>query len=410
MGCSGKSAFSSVKMLFSRRLRLFMPLRRVKNEIMNTPIVGFVFLVCTFNSWAAPTPLSFNDPIGDDFGNGSLIYPQRADFQVGDLDLRRLQIGRDAHGFWFAATFRNKILDPKEISNSSGPESLAYFARNGFYQFNIDIYIDTDRFNGSGNTVTLPGRHIKIAPGFAWERAVILTPRPELMRHQLIDVLTEQFPAQAVADMEASVDQSILFPTRIRVRGKTIEFFVPATFFTGCEGESWATTTFVTGAITSVTADFSLINSDTKPLDRIPLGVLQPVPGHAKDSFGFGGDVMPSPVIDLLAESAQSQREQLVGPEGLQGAVWEIGGELPFIPAAVASSKTVHPVGKYLQADAAIATPSSSATVAPAPIQPESSAERSLSNRLQILQKLFDQGLINEEDYRQQKQRILQAL
>lgn len=377
---------------------------------MNASLFFVALWICTLNIWAAQPQFIFNDPEGDDNGSGTLVYPQRPDYQAGDLDLRQLQISRDADGFWFAARFNQTIHDPKEVTNSFGPESLAHFARNGFYQFNIDIYIDTDRLNGSGNTVTLPGRHIKIAPGFAWERAIILTPRPELMRHQLIDVLTEQFPAQAVADMEASVDQSILFPTRIRVRGKKIEFFVPATFFTGCVGESWAATTIVTGAITSVTADFSLINSDTKPLDRIPLGVMQPVPGHAKDSFGFGGDVMPSPVIDLLAESAQSQREQLVGSEGLQGVVWEIGGALPLVPAVATSSKTVLAVGKYLQPEPVIATPSIATTHEPAPTQPDSIAERSLSNRLQILQKLFDQGLINEEDYRQQKQRILQEL
>jgi hypothetical protein len=35
---------------------------------------------------------------GDDFGAGKLIYPQRNDFQVGDLDLLQLQISRDSQG------------------------------------------------------------------------------------------------------------------------------------------------------------------------------------------------------------------------------------------------------------------------------------------------------------------------
>ena len=36
-------------------------------------------------------------------------------------------------------------------------------ARNGFYTFNVDIYIDTDRIAGRGETSTLPGRGVAVA-------------------------------------------------------------------------------------------------------------------------------------------------------------------------------------------------------------------------------------------------------
>ncbi len=377
---------------------------------MQASLLFVALMTYTLSVWAAQPLASFNDPIGDDNGAGTLSYPQRADYQSGDLDLQQLSMSREESGFWFSAKFKNAIHDPKDALYASGGESLANFARKGFYQFNIDIYIDTDRLDGSGNTFTLPGRHSKIARRFAWERAVILTPRPELMRHQLMDVLAEQFPEHTAAEIEASVDQSILFPTRIRVRGKTIEFFVPATFFAGCKGGSWAATAFVTGAITSVTADLSLINSNTKPMDRLPLGVMQPAPGHPKDTVGFDGDATPSPVIDLLTESAETQREQLVGSNGLEGVEWVIDGALPIAPAMGLGSKAVQPVGKYFQPEPARATALPVPTTEAVPTHADSVTERSLSNRLQILQKLFDQGLINEEDYKQQKKRILQEL
>ena len=204
---------------------------------MKSTLLFIALMLPIMNAWAARQPLlTVIDPPGDDFGSGTLGYPQRADFQTGDLDLLQFQLGRDEEGFWFEATFKNPIRDPAGVPNSVGAESLDNFARKGFYQFNIDVYVDTDREKNSGNTFTLPGRHVQIDPAYAWEKAVILTPRPELMRQQLLEALAEQFPERGSAQNEASVDLSIYFPTRIRVRGKSVAFFVPASFFSGSDG------------------------------------------------------------------------------------------------------------------------------------------------------------------------------
>ncbi len=115
---------------------------------------------------AAPRIVAtLNDPAGDDNGNGSLIQPQRNDFQPGDLDLVRWQISRDEEGYWFEATFKNPIRDPATAFSTDGRDSLSNFARKGFYQFNLDIYIDIDQVKGSGNMFTLPGRKVSIDPG-----------------------------------------------------------------------------------------------------------------------------------------------------------------------------------------------------------------------------------------------------
>ena len=55
---------------------------------------------------------------------------------------------------------------------------LTDVARFGFYNLNLDIYIDTDRVPGSGGVTMLPGRLAEIDPATAWEKAIILTPRP----------------------------------------------------------------------------------------------------------------------------------------------------------------------------------------------------------------------------------------
>ncbi|MFZ5524308.1 MAG: glucodextranase DOMON-like domain-containing protein [Pseudomonadota bacterium] len=370
------------------------------------------------SAWAGQRTLAtVNDPAGDDHGGGALIYPQRNDFSSGDLDLMQLKISRDEQGFWFEAVFKNPIRDPGGVSNSVSSESLANFARKGFYQFNLDVYIDTDRVHGSGNTTSAPGRQVQIDPGYAWEKVVILTPRPELMRRQLLDALTEQYPDRTNAETGASIDQSMFFPTRIRVRGKSISFFVPAGFFAGSNGTDWAVTALVTGAMTTIPADLSIFPASKKPLELLELGVMQPAPGRQKDTFGYSG-AMPSPVVDVLGASSEQQMRQLAAKIGLTGVSWgphavddarpipaaaAIAPEKISGPAAVAP---IVPVGKLLQPERPVsAKPAEEKT--PESVPP---ADSSIVKRLQTLQQLLDQKLIDESEYKEQKQRILKEL
>jgi len=357
--------------------------------------------------------ITITDPAGDDYGAGTLIYPQRSDFEVGDLDILQMQIRRDKEGVWFEATFKNPIRDPGNIPNAVGAESLAEFARKGFYQFNIDIYVDTDRVSGSGNTFTLPGRHVGIDQDYAWEKAVILTPRPELMRQQLLGAAAEQFPDDK--NVEAKLDKSVYFPTRIQVRGKLIAFFVPASFFFGSDGTDWAITGFVTGAVATIRADFSLVPTTKVPLERIQLGVMQPAEGLPRDTFGYSG-TPPGPVVDLLGGTAEQQVRELTAMNGLTGVAWgshaanvaaPVTAAASSVPAATASATVpVDTIGKFfLTGGAASARPvtSSQGTVG-------KPADQSITQRLQTLQQLYDQKLIDEGEYREQKQRILKEL
>lgn len=353
---------------------------------------------------AGSLPLvTISDPAGDDSGDGTLIYPQRDDFQTGDLDLLQLQISRDGQGFWFEAMLKNPIRDPGSVAGTVGGDSLANFARKGFYQFNIDVYLDTDRIEGSGNTFTLPGRKVRIGGDYAWEKAVILTPRPELMRQQLIGALTEQYPDRTKAEIEASVDQSLFFPTRIKVRDKMIGFFVPAAFFAGSDGANWAATALVTGAVTAISADFSLLPSTKKPIETLQLGVMQPAPGHPRDTFGYR-DREPAPVVDVLGASAEVQIRQLADKEDLNGASWGAREDMKKSPTPAQASSAI-PIARLLQPETTV-----TAKPAEAPAEVRANTDGAIARRLQALQQLFDQKLIDEAEYRQQKQRILNEL
>ena len=387
---------------------------------MKTALLFIALLLPMLSAAAGQQPLvTIIDPPGDDRGGGTLVYPRRADFQAGDLDLLQLKISRDEEGFWFKAMFKNTIRDPASVINGVSAESLASFARKGFYQFNLDIYVDTDRVLGSGNTITAPGRQVKIAPAYAWEKAVILTPRPELMRQQLLAAMAEQFPDRTSAETEASVDQSMFFPTRIQVRGRSISFFVPAVFFAGSDGTDWAVTALVTGAITTIPSDLTLFPSAKTPLERLQLGVMQPVAGHPRDTFGYRGAV-PSPVVDMLDATPEQQMRQLASRDHLTGISWgpHAGDDMHASvatgdaqreeqkPAVSVIAKPVVPIADLLQPeDPVIAKPMEAV-----PAQPIPAKDPSIAQRLQTLQQLFDQKLIDEDDFKQQKQRILNDL
>jgi hypothetical protein len=289
------------------------------------------------------------------------------------------------------------------VHNTNSPEALKNSVRHGFYQFNLDIYIDTDRIADSGSTFTLPGRRVSIDPAYAWEKAVVLTPRPELMRQQLWGALKEQFPARTDAETDASINTSVYFPTRIKVRGRMISFFVPAEFFAGSDGTDWAVTALVTGAITDIPADLSFFPTTKSPLERIPLGAMQPAEGHPRDTFGYRG-VLPSPVVDLLGGTVGRQKQELAAMTAISGIAWG-----PHAAVASTSSTAVVPTATidrlFGSANHEVAREASS------PVATNPAAEQnSIVRRLQTLQQLYDQKLIDETEYKQQKQRILKEL
>lgn len=428
----------------------------------------FFFLLMAVLTVQAATQaiVTLTDASGDDHGDGRLVYPQQGGYESGDLDLQTLKISRDEQGFWFEATFQNQIRNPADATGLVGSESLAEFARKGFYQFNLDIYIDTDRIKGSGNTFTLPGRHVRIDPAYAWERAVILSPRPEAIRAQLLDVLTRQFPDHTAKEVEAGIDQTIFFPTQTRVSGRTIAFLVPASFIGSSDGTDWAITAFVTAAQRASELKLSWGDGGKTSLDDLTLGVMQPQPGQPREAVGYGLETSkPSPIFDLLTRSAAQQKALLSSGAPLTGVSWGWHAENDAVSGANASRVTAAtaPIAdqaeqsngrksflsnplKYLggmfrqepQAGAAVvavpaqtlldpkhasgkptaaanpaatpATPPVAPVMAPAAVPTVTVPGSNIAKRLQALQQLFNEKVIDETEYKQQRQRILGEL
>ena len=410
---------------------------------------------------AAPL-LELADPAGDDDGDGSLVYPRDSAFTSGDLDLRSLRVWADGADLRFEATFANPVRDPAGVrADSPGSEDLAQFARRGFYAFNIDLYIDTDRVAGSGNTGTLPGRRAQLDPGSAWEKAVVLTPRPELVRRQLRDALADTSGGDTAT--AAALDASVFFPTQVRVRGRSISFSVPRAFLGGAAIENSAITALVTAAQLTVGSDLMAGLQGGNAFDRLSLGAMQPAVGRPADTLGHGNARAPATaVVDLLQPDAAAQRRQLAEGGLLQGLARTpvraggVAAEAPWFTRALAAAQAgaaprarnvtatttpaaapavpaaapvpaAPPVVLVAPIAPAAATPPrppapATAVVVPVPVAPAAAppaapaAPRSAAfyeeqeQRLRTLKRLRDGGLISEDEYQAKRREILGAL
>jgi hypothetical protein len=294
---------------------------------------------------------SLKDPRGDDHGDGSLRYPLREDLGPGSLDVLSLEAHAEGGGTRFEATFARPIARPQagHAVDSIGT-SLRQVARHGFYTFNLDVYVDMDGAEGSGRTDTLPGRNLQLAPASAWERVVLLTPRPpeardllrKLWRQEAREAwqrekgaLGESEARTLDAQVDRTLEERVFFPTRIHVSGATVSFFVPEAFFGGPAKPSWGYAAAVTGAQLDIKVSLPAFLGGVVAPQR-GLLVLDIQPGDSRERFGGGrsGDARQSPVVDLLVPEGVTQEQVLAASAPPWPAVVPAPTSPPALPQA----------------------------------------------------------------------------
>jgi hypothetical protein len=286
-----------------------------------------------------------SDPKGDDHGDGTLQYPLRPDMHPGDLDLVSFSASpAKAAGTVFEVTFARSVRAPERRPVDPLGTTLDKIAKLGFYEFNIDVYIDTDRIPGSGSTQTLPGRRATISPANAWEKAVCLTPRPydaqdmlkaiyvheakmELKRRQrsVTSADVDGISAGVVRDLASSV----YFPTIVSVSGRSIRFFVPDAFLGGPGKDTWSYVVAVTGADVELKVDFAaIIGSEGKSPALMIIPIL---PGKGTDNFGTNreGDDMQPDIIDIIVPAGKTQEGVLKEYDLMGGRPVALPGVVP---------------------------------------------------------------------------------
>jgi hypothetical protein len=293
---------------------------------------------------AARTLFTLADPRGDDHGDGTIRYPlSYYDLAPGDLDLVALSARSVKGGTEFEATFARAVRRPERRAIDIGGGDLAAVARLGFYTTNLDIYVDIDRKPGSGGLTTLPGRKAEIAADHAWERAIALTPRPYearsalkrlLMRSLREEVRSGEVGSQSEAErlknlIPGDVEQHVFFPTRVKVAGPKISFFVPDEFLGGKAQPSWSYVVFTSGA--DVDLRFALPPSINASERDDTLMILPVAPGGAADRFGGkrDDDFMQPPILDLVVPVGEDQEQVLRGYDPVKKIPVTLRGVVP---------------------------------------------------------------------------------
>lgn len=285
-----------------------------------------------------------SDPSGDDHGDGSLLYPFNDDYAPGDLDLLSFSARRGDRGTWFEAVFARPVRAPDQRAIDALGTSLASAARFGFYTFNLDVYIDIDREPGSGGVHALPGRKARIAPDAAWDRAVILTPRPHEARGELKRILLRSLTDEmdeGTAELDESqaetmrrripldVEERVFFPTLVRVRGRTISFFVPDSFLGQPADPTWSYVVAVSGA--NILQSFELTEKLGLSEDGGEALMILPV-AEGRSTQYFGGRErapLQPPLIDILVPEGRRQETVLKSYDRAKHLPVELPGLVP---------------------------------------------------------------------------------
>ncbi len=104
------------------------------------------------------TVIDLADPVGDDNGPGTYVYPTDAVFRRGAYDARNFIVGSNENDVIFRIDMNGAV------ENDWG-------APNGMGIITVDVYIDVDG-PANGARLLLPGRNAALTADFGWDYAV----------------------------------------------------------------------------------------------------------------------------------------------------------------------------------------------------------------------------------------------
>lgn len=216
--------------------------------------------------------LSFKDPVGDDKGPGTYIYPTDMVYKKGSFDITAVSFDS-----------KNGKLEIKVTVNSQLEDAWRYGV--GFSTQMLFVFIDTDGKEGSGFTTTPPGLNLFFEKKYAWEKCIIISP-------QTTNRLKQEVSAKVAADMQAS----ILIPTRTKGIGSSITAVV-----------EWPENISLTNC------SFQVVMQSNEGFPTGKNLLTKPVNEYeAQHRFGGGNDGDCDPhVLDILAGSGTGDEAEI---------------------------------------------------------------------------------------------------
>jgi hypothetical protein len=154
------------------------------------PILVLLVLLIAAIHGVAAYDLTLTDPIGDDHGPGTYVYPLDPVFTPGSFDIASFSVHEVGTKLRFEIQIQGEIQDPW----SSGA---------GFSLQSIDIYIDEDGVAGSGSLASLERRNVDFSASSAWEYVVWCAPPFDDFETHVIDAQGNTY----YSGISVSVDQ-----------------------------------------------------------------------------------------------------------------------------------------------------------------------------------------------------------
>jgi carbohydrate-binding DOMON domain-containing protein len=139
----------------------------------------------------------FKDPVGDDKGPGTYVYPTDPVYKPGSFDIVELKVTQKGDDVTFAYTVNADIEDPWSM-----PDPANFSVQTAF------IFVNTGK---GAQSKGIPGLNVKFAEGNGWDRCVILSSQPQGR------VLSE------AKHKAADLKDFILVPAETTADGRTIK-------------------------------------------------------------------------------------------------------------------------------------------------------------------------------------------
>jgi len=246
-----------------------------------------IFLISLFllSSLYAEVLFRIDDPAGDDYGNGKILYPENPMYSERVFDIQSFEFALENENYLIKIRTSGKI-EPVEHDEFR----FNYNLTDNFILPLIHIYIDNDHVMDSGFTETINGVNATIAAENAWEKVIIIASLPDRYRGDLNRYQPE-------------VSYNAFIPEKITISRdrRELSVEVPKSFL-GEVNQDWGFTVLMLCQDYSQTVQKSIYVKDIKST-------------ASQHNFGGGeGNLLQnydSNIIDMLVPSGSDQKRIL---------------------------------------------------------------------------------------------------
>jgi len=135
-----------------------MKTKAFRSTLATAVCAAAILALAAFGASAATPVIGMSDPVGDDYGPGSYVYPTNSVFAPGAFDIVKFEVFSEGEEVRFDIAMAAPIGNPW-----GGPNGISV----QMYQ----IYIDTDQ--DAGYAECIPGANVTFADDSLWDKAIV---------------------------------------------------------------------------------------------------------------------------------------------------------------------------------------------------------------------------------------------